>query len=96
MATRSDLRTRLQRRLGLGVVSAVEEDRLNEALNSGLSRAEADNIPGLNRWEMTGAVLGQLDLTDVTLTQHSATAVRLSRPQPAPAPGCPPDPTHPA
>jgi len=56
-------------------VSAVEEDRLNEALNSGLSRAETDNIPGLNRWEMTGAVLGQLDLTDVTLTQHSATAV---------------------
>jgi hypothetical protein len=73
MATRSDLRTRLQRRLGLGVVSAVEEARLNEAINSGLSRAETDNIPGLNRWEMTGSVLGRLDLTSVTVTQHSAT-----------------------
>ena len=75
MATRAELRTRLQRRLGLGVLSAVEEDRLNEAINSGLSRAETDNIPGLNRWEMTGSVLGQLDLTDVAITQHSATAV---------------------
>lgn len=73
MTTRSDLRTRLQRRLGLGVVSAVEEARLNEAINSGLSRAETDNIPGLNRWEMTGSVLGRLDLTSVTVTQHSAT-----------------------
>ena len=71
MATRSELRTRLKRRLGLGVLSAVEQERLNEAINSGLSRAETDNIPGLNRWEMTGSVLGRLDLTDgCTLTQH--------------------------
>ncbi len=74
MATRADLRTRLQRRLGLGVLSAIEEARLNEAINSGLTRAETDNIPGLNRWEMTGSVLGRLDLTSVTVTQHSATA----------------------
>lgn len=73
MATRSDLRTRLQRRLGLGVVSAVEEARLNEAINSGLSRAETDNIPGLNRWEMTGSILGRLDLTSATVSEHSAT-----------------------
>lgn len=73
MATRADLRTRLQRRLGLGVLSAIEEARLNEAINSGLSRAASDNIPGLNRWEMTGSVLGRLDLTSVTVTQHSAT-----------------------
>lgn len=73
MATRSELRTRLKRRLGLGVLSAVETERLNEAINSGLSRAETDNIPGLNRWEMTGSVLGRLDLTSVTVTQHSAT-----------------------
>lgn len=71
MATRSELRTRLKRRLGLGVLSAVEQERLNEAINSGLSRAETDNIPGLNRWEMTGSILGRLDLTDgCTLTQH--------------------------
>lgn len=71
MATRSELRTRLKRRLGLGVLSAVETERLNEAINSGLARAETDNIPGLNRWEMTGSVLGRLDLTDgCTLTQH--------------------------
>lgn len=76
MATRSELRTRLQRRLGLGVLSSVEEERLNEAINSGLARAETDNIPGLNRWEMTGGILGRLDLTGgVTVTQHSATAV---------------------
>lgn len=74
MATRSELRTRLKRRLGLGVLSAVETERLNEAINSGLSRAETDNIPGLNRWEMTGSVLGRLDLSSVTVTQHSATA----------------------
>lgn len=73
MATRADLRTRLQRRLGLGVLSAIEEARLNEAINSGLSRAASDNIPGLNRWEMTGSVLGRLDLSSVTITQHSST-----------------------
>ena len=73
MATRADLRTRLQRRLGLGVLSAIEEARLNEAINSGLSRAASDNIPGLNRWEMTGSVLGRLDLSSVTVTQHSST-----------------------
>ena len=72
MATRSELRTRLKRRLGLGVFSAVEQERLNEAINSGLSRAETDNIPGLNRWEMTGSILGRLDLTSVTVTQHNA------------------------
>ncbi len=56
------------------MLSAVEQERLNEAINSGLARAETDNIPGLNRWEMTGSVLGRLDLTDgCTLTQHSAT-----------------------
>lgn len=53
-------------------MSTVEQDRLNEAINSGLSRAETDNIPGLNRWEMTGSILGRLNLTDgCTLTQHS-------------------------
>lgn len=74
MATRADLRTRLQRRLGLGVLSAIEQARLDEAINSGLSRACSDNIPGLNRWEMTGSVLGRLDLSSVTVTQHSSTA----------------------
>lgn len=73
MATRADLRSRLKRRLGLGVVSAVEQERLNEAINSGLARAETDNIPGLNRWEMTGGVLGRLDVTTATTTQHDAT-----------------------
>jgi len=73
MATRADLRTRLQRRLGLGVLSAIEQARLDEAINSGLSRACSDNIPGLNRWEMTGSVLGRLDLSSVTVTQHSST-----------------------
>lgn len=71
MASRSELRTRLQRRLGLGVVSSVEEERLSEALNSGIARALSDGVPGLATWEMTGGVLGQLDLTSATVTQHS-------------------------
>ena len=74
MAQRSELRVRLQRRLGLGVVSAVEEARLNEALNSGMARALSDGVPGLARWEMTGGVLGRLDLTSVTVSQHSQDA----------------------
>ncbi len=71
MATRSELRTRLQRRLGLGVVSLVEREKLNESINSGIARAHSDGVPGLARWQMTGGVLGRLDLTSVTVTTHS-------------------------
>lgn len=72
MAQRSELRVRLQRRLGLGVVSAVEEARLNEALNSGMARALSDGVPGLATWTLTGGVLGNLALTSATVTKNSA------------------------
>ena len=73
MATRSDLRTRLQRRLGLGVVSAVEQERLNEALNSGISRALSDGVPGLSHDTFTGSVNGDLTLIGgATITAGSA------------------------
>lgn len=73
MATRSELRTRLQRRLGLGVVSLVEREKLNDALNAGLSRAISDGVPGLATFTFTGGVLGQLNLTSVTVVKNSAT-----------------------
>ncbi len=73
MATRSDLRTRLQRRLGLGVVSSVEEDRLNEALNSGVARAVSDGVPGLTYATFIGSVLGSLSLTTAAAAARSAT-----------------------
>jgi hypothetical protein len=63
MATRSELRTRLQRRLGLGVLSAVEQERLNEAINSGLARALSDGVPGLSYSMFVGSPLGDLAVT---------------------------------
>lgn len=71
MATRSDLRSRLQRRLGLGVVASLEQERLNEALNAGIARALSDGVPGLATYTMTGGILGQLALTAATVSQHS-------------------------
>jgi len=63
MALRSELRTRLQRRLGLGVVSAIEQERLNEALNSGIARAVSDGVPGLSHDTFVGSVYGEMALT---------------------------------
>lgn len=62
MATKAELRTRLQRRLGLGVVSAVESERLGEALNSGIARALSDGVPGLSHDTFVGSVYGAFDL----------------------------------
>ena len=72
MATRSDLRTRLQRRLGLGVVSALEQERLNEAVNSGLARAISDGVPGLAHDTFVGSVLGTLALTSAVTAANSS------------------------
>lgn len=66
MATRADLRTRLKRRLGLGVVSDVETARLNEALQSGLYRALIDGIPGIAYDVYTASVPGDDALTSCT------------------------------
>ena len=63
MATRLILRTRLKRRLGLGVVSAVEDERLNEAINSGLARALSDGVPGMSYSIFVGSPLGDLAVT---------------------------------
>ena len=74
MATRSDLRTRLQRRLGLGVVSAIEQERLNEALNSGIARALSDGIPGVSHDTFIGSVGGDLALATAVIAAGGTTA----------------------
>ena len=73
MATRAELRARLQRRLGLGAVSAVEEARLNEALNSGLARALSDRIPGLALEIFTGFTIGETPLSAADANEHTQT-----------------------
>ena len=75
MATRTALRTRLQNRLGLGVVSAVEQDRLDEALNAGIGRAISDGVPGLAHDVLTGTPFGELALTSVAVTADSSDVV---------------------
>lgn len=71
MATRADLRTRLKRRLGLGVVSDVETARLNEALQSGLYRALIDGIPGIAYDVYSASVPGDDALTACTGTTNN-------------------------
>ena len=73
MATKADLRTRLQRRLGLGVVSAVEQERLGEALNSGIARALSDGVPGLAHDVFIGMPLPEFGLTSATAAAGSST-----------------------
>jgi len=75
MATRAELRTRLQRRLGLGVVAAVEEERLNEALNSGLARALSDGVPGVTYDTFVGSPLGSLATTAADAVRSSTVTV---------------------
>ena len=79
MATRSVLRTRLQRRLGLGVVSAVEQERLNEALNSGVARAISDGVPGLTHDTFVGSPLGNLALTSAAVTVAGTTVTIVGK-----------------
>ena len=71
MATRLILRTRLKRRLGLGVVSAVEDERLNEAINSGLARALSDGVPGISSSMFVGSPLGDLAVTAATAARSA-------------------------
>ena len=78
MATRSDLRTRLQRRLGLGVVSALEQERLNEALNSGIARAISDGVPGLSHDAFVGSVYGEFVTTGTVTASAGATSFRFT------------------
>jgi len=73
VATKSQLRTRLQRRLGLGVVSPVESERLGEALNSGIARAISDGVPGLTHDTFVGSVSGELALTSATIADGGTT-----------------------
>ena len=73
MATRADLRTRLKRRLGLGVVSDVETARLNEALQSGLYRALIDGIPGIAYDVYSASVPGEDALTSASGLQGQST-----------------------
>ena len=75
MATRSELRTRLQRRLGLGVLSAVEQERLNEAINSGLARALSDDVPGISSSMFVGSPLGSLAVNATATALSASVAV---------------------
>ena len=78
MATLATLRTRLKRRLGLAVVSAAEQSRLGEALNSGIARAISDGVPGLSHDTYIGATYGTLGLTDCTVTANSSTVTSIN------------------
>ena len=78
MATKSTLRSRLQRRLGLGMVSSVEEERLGEALNAGIARAISDGVPGLTHDTFSGYVLGDLALDSTTATTIGDTTVEVN------------------
>ena len=81
MATRSALRSRLQRRLGLGVVSSVESDRLDEALNSGIARALSDGVPGLTYDSFVGSVLGSMSMSSaVTAVGSSSVTIGGANP----------------
>lgn len=62
MATKSDLRDRLKRRLGLGVVSDLEKERLGEALNAGIARAYSDGVPGLAHETFVGSIPTEIAL----------------------------------
>ena len=75
MASRSDLRSRLQRRLGLGVVSSVEQERLGEALNSGLARALSDEVPGLAYDTFVGSTLGDLAVTAAAAAKSTTVTI---------------------
>ena len=78
MATKTALLTRLKRRLGLGVVSSVEEERLGEALNSGIARAISDKVPGLSHDTFVGSVSGDLSLTTAVISVGGTTATLAS------------------
>jgi len=78
MATKSALRERLQRRLGLGMVSSVEEARLGEALNSGIARAISDGVPGLTHDTFTGKVLGDMSVDSTTTTGVGDTVIQTA------------------
>ena len=45
----SDIREKLQHRLGLGAIGTIQTKLLNEALNAGLLRAASDGMPGMLR-----------------------------------------------
>jgi hypothetical protein len=49
MAVFSDIREKLQHRLGLGAIGTIQTKLLNEALNAGALRAASDGVPGLLR-----------------------------------------------
>ena len=78
MATKSALRTRLQRRLGFGVVSAIETDRLGEALNAGIARAFSDGVPGLSHETFVGSTLGEYGLTSAAVVALSSTVTTVN------------------
>lgn len=54
----SDLRSRLQKRLGITALTTAESDRIDEAIIAGVTRATVDGIPGLSFTPVTGQIPG--------------------------------------
>lgn len=79
MALKSALRDRLKRRLGLGVVSDLEKERLGEALNAGIARAYSDGVPGLAHETFLGTIPTEIALTAApVVVDSSAVAVTVA------------------
>jgi len=79
MALKSALRDRLKRRLGLGVVSDLEKERLGEALNAGIARAYSDGVPGLAHETFLGTIPTEIALnTAPVVADSSAVAVTVT------------------
>jgi hypothetical protein len=63
------LRSRLANRLGLSVITGPEQERLDEAIISGLARIHEDGAPGFAYSELTAETFGT---SAVTITTHTA------------------------
>jgi hypothetical protein len=63
------LRSRLANRLGLSVITGPEQERLDEAILSGLARIHEDGVPGFAYSELTAETFGT---SAVTITTHTA------------------------
>ena len=75
MTTITDIETRLRHRLGLAKTVALGDSRITEAINSGISRAYSDGVPGLASRVLLGKTYGDLS---ATITAHSAESALIT------------------
>ena len=71
MGSITDMRGRLEDRLGYGSSSGVLQSQLEEAINAGMARAWADGVRGLQRDVFTGETFGEL----TTVVKNGASSV---------------------